>query len=51
MVDLKSFPELIKQAKEMALKRFYNLKKAQLIELIENPPSSNTKPRAKIYCW
>ena len=40
MDDLKSFskPELIKQAKEMGLKGFYKLKKAQLIELIENPP-------------
>ena len=40
MDDLKCFskPELIKRAKEMGLKGFYKLKKAQLIELIENPP-------------
>ena len=40
MDDLKSFskPELIKRAKEMGLKGFHKLKKAQLIELIENPP-------------
>ena len=40
MDDLKSFskPELIERAKEMGLKGFYKLKKAQLIELIENPP-------------
>ena len=40
MDDLKSFSksELIKRAKEMGLKCFHNLKKVQLIELIENPP-------------
>ena len=40
MDDLKTLskPELIKRAKEMGLKGFYRLKKAQLLELIENPP-------------
>ena len=40
MDDLKTLskPELIKRVKEMGLKGFQNLKKAQLIELIENPP-------------
>ena len=40
MDDLKTFSklELIKRAKEMGLKGFYRLKKAQLLELIENPP-------------
>lgn len=40
MDDYKSFTksELFNRAREMGLKGFYQLKKAELIELIENPP-------------
>ena len=43
LVNMKR-PELIKIAKDMGLQRYNKLKKAQLIELINNPPSPPPPP-------